>query len=217
MASRLLSRLSYANVVATLALFIALGGGAYAAITVTGKNVRNGSLTGADLKNNSVASTDVRNGSLLSKDFKAGQLKAGPAGPRGATGVTGPVGPSQAFHAAGTQFSVTAANLTDILTPLQVPAGSYAAVARVRLAANATTNLASCRLFVGSSLDDSQGSFGPPPVTGVPPETTLTMTTTGTLAAPGPISVSCGVPSGTGAYQVVSSSVTAIKVGSLGN
>ena len=39
---------SPAMAVAVLALFVALGGGAYAAIVVTGKNVRNGSLTGVD-------------------------------------------------------------------------------------------------------------------------------------------------------------------------
>jgi len=39
-----LRRLSYANVVATLALFVALGGSSYAAIRITGKNVVDGTL-----------------------------------------------------------------------------------------------------------------------------------------------------------------------------
>jgi hypothetical protein len=43
-------RVSYANVVATLALFVALGGSSYAAFTVTGRDVINGSLTYRDLK-----------------------------------------------------------------------------------------------------------------------------------------------------------------------
>ena len=34
-------RFNYANVTATLALFVALGGSAYAAATVTGRDVRN--------------------------------------------------------------------------------------------------------------------------------------------------------------------------------
>src|SRR4051794_16780029 len=68
---------SYANVMATLALFIALGGGAYAAIR---------------LPKNSVTTIQVRNGSLLAKDFHSGQLKAGPAGQAGAKGATGPQG-----------------------------------------------------------------------------------------------------------------------------
>lgn len=79
--------LSYANVMATLALFIALGGGAYAAVK---------------LPKNSVTTVQVKNGSLLARDFKKGQLKAGPAGaqgpkgdqgPRGLGGPAGPFGP----------------------------------------------------------------------------------------------------------------------------
>ena len=67
---------NYGNVVATLALFLALGGGAYAAIK---------------LPKNSVTSVQVKNGSLTAKDFKKGQLK-GKTGPAGAAGATGPQG-----------------------------------------------------------------------------------------------------------------------------
>ena len=42
--------LSYANVMATIAVFIALGGSSYAALKITGADVRNGSLTNRDLK-----------------------------------------------------------------------------------------------------------------------------------------------------------------------
>ena len=87
--SRIRSRLSYANVVATLALFVALGGSATAALLITGKQVKNASLTGADVKNNSVRSVDVKDGNLRAKDFRAGQL---PAGPKGDTGERGPQG-----------------------------------------------------------------------------------------------------------------------------
>jgi len=57
-------KLTYANVVATLALFIALGGSSYAAIKVTGKNVRNGSLTGKDIKRNSLGGKRIKESSL---------------------------------------------------------------------------------------------------------------------------------------------------------
>jgi hypothetical protein len=67
-------RLSYANVMATVAVFLALGGSSYAALKITGKDVRNGSLSGRDLRDNSVRSRDVRNGSLRAQDFKAGEL-----------------------------------------------------------------------------------------------------------------------------------------------
>lgn len=77
------SCISYANVVATLALFIALGGSSYAAIVITGKNVKDNSLTTKDIKNRS----------LLKKDFKAGQLPRGPSGLQGSSGPKGDAGP----------------------------------------------------------------------------------------------------------------------------
>ena len=57
--ARVLSHLTYANVVATLCLFIVVGGTSYAAIKVTGRNVVNNSLTGADIKNGSISGAPV--------------------------------------------------------------------------------------------------------------------------------------------------------------
>jgi hypothetical protein len=99
---------TYTNVTATIALFIALGGSSYAAASLTGADVRNGTVTGADLRSESVKGRDVDNGSLtgsdlkpgsvttsdlddgslLGADFKAGQLAAGPVGPQGPAGTT---------------------------------------------------------------------------------------------------------------------------------
>lgn len=99
--SRLRPRLSYANVVATLALFIALGGSATAALLITGKQVKNGTLTGVDLKDGSVGSADVKDGDLLARDFKAGELPAGPQGAKGDAGVQGPKGDGGSTGAPG--------------------------------------------------------------------------------------------------------------------
>ena len=46
-------------VVALIALTVALGGSAYAAIVVTGANIRNGTITGVDLKNRSLEGTKI--------------------------------------------------------------------------------------------------------------------------------------------------------------
>ena len=89
MIGRLRTRLTYANTVATLALFLALGGSSYAALSVTGKNVKNSSLTGKDVKNSSLGTKDVKNGALLAGDFKSGQLPQGAQGPQGPQGVQG--------------------------------------------------------------------------------------------------------------------------------
>jgi hypothetical protein len=56
--------LSYANVMATLAMFIALGGSAYAALSITGRNVKNGSLTYRDLKRNTLGGTRIKEARL---------------------------------------------------------------------------------------------------------------------------------------------------------
>jgi hypothetical protein len=88
----------YANVTATLALVVAMGGTSYAAFSLPA-----GSVGGAQLKKNAVTSSKVKNGSLLRKDFKSGQVPAGKTGKTGKTGsqgsqgsqgLPGPAGPS---------------------------------------------------------------------------------------------------------------------------
>lgn len=104
-------RLSYANVVASLALFAALGGSSYAAISVTGAQVRDGSLSGRDVHNGSLTSRDVRDQSLLARDFRSGQLTQGPKGDPGERGPAGPRGePGPATGAAGGALSGTYPN-----------------------------------------------------------------------------------------------------------
>jgi hypothetical protein len=57
-------RLTYANVVATLALVLAIGGTSYAAITINGKNIKNRSVAGKKLKKNTVTGAEVRESKL---------------------------------------------------------------------------------------------------------------------------------------------------------
>ena len=87
-ASTIAKRLSYANITATLALFLVLGGGAYAAVTLPANSVGT-----VQLKDNAVTSRKVLDGSLLRVDFRAGQLPQGPQGPAGPPGPQGPQGP----------------------------------------------------------------------------------------------------------------------------
>jgi hypothetical protein len=77
-------KLTFANLISCLALFVALGGTAFAA-THLAKN----SVGTKQLKANSVTNAKVKDGSLLAQDFETGQL---PKGERGPTGDRGPQG-----------------------------------------------------------------------------------------------------------------------------
>jgi hypothetical protein len=99
--SKLRSRLTYANVVSTVCLFIVLGGTSYAVATgsIDSREIKNNAVGSKDIRDNDVRSRDVRNQSLRAQDFAAGQLPVGPAGPTGATGPPGPgLAPPEPWH-----------------------------------------------------------------------------------------------------------------------
>ena len=84
--------LTYSNVMATIAVFAVLGGGAYAATKIPKNSVgarqrKKNAVTTAKLKNGAVTSAKVKKGSLLASNFKSGQLPRGATGPTGATGA----------------------------------------------------------------------------------------------------------------------------------
>jgi hypothetical protein len=62
------------NLTALIALFVALGGTAYASNEWTGDNIVNGSLTTNDYKNNDIKGVDVENGTLGGNDLAAGAI-----------------------------------------------------------------------------------------------------------------------------------------------
>lgn len=64
MLKQLRPRLTYANVMATVAVFIALGGTSFAALKITGRDVAKHTLTGNNLKSNSVGGRVINEKSL---------------------------------------------------------------------------------------------------------------------------------------------------------
>lgn len=97
-APRITGRLTYANVAATLALFLALGGTSYAAVKLAP-----GSVGTKELRSGAVTSDKVKKGSLQRRDFKPGQLPPGATGPQGLAGPQGAQGPAGAQGLAGAQ------------------------------------------------------------------------------------------------------------------
>jgi hypothetical protein len=99
MRRKITSRLTYANAMSTVAVFLALGGVGYAAITLP----RN-SVGPRQLKRNAVSSAKVKDRSLTVSDLskKTRSKLAGARGPQGVqgiqgtTGQTGPTGPAGA-------------------------------------------------------------------------------------------------------------------------
>jgi hypothetical protein len=92
MVRRLLNRLTYANVVATLALFTALGGTSYAAL----KLPRN-SVGATQIKSGAVHTGEIRDRTIRLQDIStaARATLRGQAGPQGAQG---PVGTAAVKH-----------------------------------------------------------------------------------------------------------------------
>jgi hypothetical protein len=99
MLSRLRARLTYANVIATVAMFVALGGSSYAAL-----NLPKNAVGAAQLKKDSVRASEVKNGSLGLGEFKASERSRlrGPQGAQGAPGAQGLQGPQGLQGTAGT-------------------------------------------------------------------------------------------------------------------
>jgi hypothetical protein len=96
-------RVTYANVMATAAMFIALGlGSAYAADkigskdiardAVESKHIENRAVKTRDLAKGAVNSRKVADGTLLGKDFAPNQIPRGERGPQGDRGPQGEPG-----------------------------------------------------------------------------------------------------------------------------
>jgi hypothetical protein len=61
---RLLRHLSFSNVIAMLALFLALGGAAYAGTKINGSSIKNGSIGGGKLKNETITANKLKKGTI---------------------------------------------------------------------------------------------------------------------------------------------------------
>jgi hypothetical protein len=120
-------RLTFANAISLVSLFVALGGGAYALTiprnSVGSAELKRGAVTTSKIRKGAVTSSRVRDRSLLRRDFKAGQL---PAGKQGLPGPQGPPGPKGDAGAPGMNVAGTrqVPNMNDIPCGSEVVVGS---------------------------------------------------------------------------------------------
>lgn len=61
---RLRRRLTYANVMSTVAVFVALGGSSYAALTINGRSIKNRSIPAKKVRVNALTGREIRESSL---------------------------------------------------------------------------------------------------------------------------------------------------------
>lgn len=73
---RLVRHLSFSNVIAVVALFVALGGAAYAGSKVNGKNIVNASIGGGKLKREAITADKIKQGTITGAQIKEGSLSS---------------------------------------------------------------------------------------------------------------------------------------------
>jgi hypothetical protein len=228
MLGRIRPRLSYANVMSSIAVFVVLGGGAYATIDrkIGTKDLKNGAVSTKKIKQqavragklapNSVRTPKIFDGAVTEAKLAEGvaisgpQGDTGPPGPQGAkgdtgdtgaTGATGPRGPSDAFRTSDIGF------VADKSLALNLPAGSFIAYGRASAFNNTanTTNTAACALSGPGGVGDfSRLTIGPFA------ESPVTLVGAFTSGAPSTVTMSCGGSTTQGRMNI-----TAIRVETL--
>jgi hypothetical protein len=181
-------RLTYANVIASIALFIALSGTSYAAIHITSKQI----------KNNTIRSADIRNYTIRAKDIKKGVLSSAHAAPLN----------SAAFEAnrdAGPSGVGPAQSYTNVAS-LDVAPGAYIVFGKIDLQSDAQDS-SRCRLTAESSVDESNRGLR---ANGTGEAHNLQLAHTFNSA--GPITLSCRTSAGH--WTASDTKILAVKVGS---
>jgi hypothetical protein len=130
---KLRSHASFSNVVALMALFVALGGTSYAATRIGSKQI----------KNNSVRSVDIKNRTIKSKDLA-----------RGVIGATLQSTAAQASRDAGPTGVGASQNYTPVATLGGLEPGAYVLFAKINQSSNNRTE-GRCRIQAEGDVDDS--------------------------------------------------------------
>jgi hypothetical protein len=188
MLARIRSRLTYANVAASLAIFVALSGGSYAAVTLSPRadgvihscyQKRTGALrvvgAGKKCQRGERALTFNQRGPIGAAGQRGPigavgpQGPGGPAGANGATGTSGARGPSDAYTASTIKFSMGTETVS-----LTLPPGDYIVHGRGvaenggNVNASTVAGIGQCLLTAAADPAGNDQSFATVPVDGAP-------------------------------------------------
>jgi len=209
---RVSTRLTPSMGVALLALFFALGGGAYAAkhyVLTSTKQISPKVLKALKGRTGKTGLTGP-----------AGTPGAtGPAGAAGAAGATGPQGPSTAYaayHDAVLDINTNLfANPATVLTLDNLPAGSYAIQAKlVADSESSSEDYTSCTLAAGGDSDQSDDYLGTG-ATGDSFRAVFALQLVHTFAATGAATINCYHSNSGDLSFVKDVKITAIQLGSI--
>ncbi|MEH3052388.1 MAG: hypothetical protein PGN13_00070 [Patulibacter minatonensis] len=192
-------KLTYANVTASLALFVALGGTSYA-VTQLPRN----SVGSTQLKAGAVTSGKLAKGSVSADKLASGTVVTGPAGPRGPRGAEGPAGRDGATAVNSdvliarrpntVQWDTAGGSIVDGAT-LNLPAGSWLldAIATINYEGATSSEWFTCSIqgpstYASGTTRIGKGQEGV--LSNVLPATGAV-----TLAAPADVTYRCGHPS----------------------
>lgn len=213
-------RFSSAHAIAIAALFFALGGGAYAAMStlppnsVGTKQLRDHSVTPAKLG----AGAGARLTRLEERKIKKIVRKysrRGPAGPQGPKGEQGEPGPSNLYIAGAAAGSLSPTY--SVVASLTVPPGSYLIGAKTSLAGNSSgaAGAGSCEVGNGASPSEiwDGGSASFPALPSTITSASLSLAGAASFEAARTVALLCRTLEGTVSFD--DARVWATKVGSI--
>jgi hypothetical protein len=125
---KLRSHLNFANVVAMLALFVALSGTSYAVSKVGAKNIRKNAVRSKHIKKSQVTSADIRNRTIRPIDIAPS-----------VTGKTLESSAGQARRDAGPTGVTASASFTPVVTMGGLQPGAYVLLAKTNQSSNSRT------------------------------------------------------------------------------
>lgn len=160
-------RLTYANVMASAAAFIALGGTSYAVTQLPRNSVgtpqlKSAAVTGAKVRNGSIGSADLASAARGQRGPRGG---IGPSGPSGPDGSTGSRGPSELLLTRQESVNLSRQDgvFVDVITLQGVPAGGHLVMfnGSAEYRANGTRAYAICELRLnGTRVTATAGIIG---------------------------------------------------------
>jgi hypothetical protein len=138
---------NYANLTATLALVVALGGTSYAAVQITSGQIKNKTIQNVDVKPGTLKGDRIKNGSLATKDLAPGAR----------------IVAYSTYHDAGVSIQNQVGGQDPKVLTLTIPKkGHYVINAKTWLDNTSTSAVFyRCRLYAGSDFDQSRTVLEP--------------------------------------------------------